>query len=77
MERVLWKEKEKGNINSVNYGITISSKDDCGMRLVTTTPGPNLRDAPGPSTINHREGGSGAVTASTGEASTSLRTTKS
>ena len=47
-ERVLRKEKEKGNIDSVNYGITISSKDDCGMRLVTTTPAPTSGTLPAP-----------------------------
>ena len=58
--------KEKGNIHSENYGITISIKDDSGACLVKTPPGPHIRDVHGPSTINRGKGGSGPVGASTG-----------
>ena len=64
--------KEKGNIHSVNYGITISSKDDSGARLVKVPLGPHLRDAHGPSRVAV-EPSLPALAA----ASTSLRTTKS
>ena len=36
--------KEKGNINSVNYGITISSKYNSGARLINA---PQVLPTPG------------------------------
>ena len=59
------RSKEKENIHGVNYGITVGSNDDSGARLVNTSPSPHLREAQGPSTINHGQRGSRADNAST------------